>query len=134
MSFEVIRTDGETNVLGAMRVITSALPLLERSPSPRIANVSTDTASLTLRTGTIMAAYALSKTMLNAVTVQYARRVEGTGILINAVRPGYVASDIAGHRGTRTPGQGAAISIRFATLPDDGPTGGFYNEDGVIPW
>jgi len=134
VSFEVIRTDVETNVLGAMRVINGALPLLQRSPSPRIVNVSTDMASLALRTGPIMAAYAPSKTMLNAVTVQYARRFDGTGILINAVCPGYVATDFTGHGGTRTPEQGAAVSIRFATLPDGGPTGGFYNEDGVIPW
>lgn len=132
--FGVIRTDVETNVLGAMRVINGALPLLERSPSPRIVNVSTNMASLALRTGPVMAAYAPSKTMLNAVTVQYARRLEGTGILINAVCPGYVASDFTGHSGTRTPEQGAAIAIRFATLPDGGPTGGFYDEGGVVPW
>jgi len=65
---------------------------------------------------------------------QYARRFDGTGILINAVCPGYVATDFTGHGGTRTPEQGAAVSIRFATLPYGGPTGGFYNEDGVIPW
>lgn len=134
VSFDVIRADVETNVLGAMRVINAALPLLQRSPSPRIVNVSTNMASLALRTGPIMSAYAPSKTMLNAVTVQYARRFEGTGILINSVCPGYVASDFTGHSGTRTTEQGAAIAIRFAALPDGGPTGGFYDEDGVIPW
>lgn len=134
VSFGVIRADVETNVFGAMRVINGGLPLLQRSPSPRIVNVSTNMASLALRTGPIMSAYAPSKTMLNAVTVQYARRFEGTGILINAVCPGFVASDFTGHSGNRTPEQGATISIRFATLPDGGPTGGFYDENGVIPW
>lgn len=132
--FSVIRADVETNVLGAMRVINGALPLLQRSPSPRIVNVSTDMASLALRTGPIMAAYAPSKTMLNAMTVQYARHFEGTGILVNAVCPGFTASDFTGHSGDRTPEQGAAIAIRYATLPDDGPTGAFYDDNGIVPW
>lgn len=134
VSFDVVRADVETNVLGTMRVINAALPLLERSPSPRIVNVSTDMASLTLRTGPVMAAYAPSKTMLNAVTVQYARRFEGTNILVNAVCPGYTATDFTGHAGTRTPAQGAAVSIAFAILPDGGPTGEFHNDDGQLPW
>ncbi len=134
--FDVIRTDIETNVLGAMRVINAALPLLRRSPSPRIVNVSTNMASLALRTGPIMTAYAPSKTMLNAVTVQYARRFAETdpNILINAVCPGFVSTDFTGFSGSRTADEGAAIAIRFATLPDDGPTGGFYDDGGVIPW
>lgn len=134
--FDVLRADVETNVLGAMRVINTALPLLRHSSSPRIVNVSTNMASLALRTGPIMSAYAPSKTMLNAMTVQYARRFAETDpdILINAVCPGYVATDFTGFAGSRTAAEGAAIAIRFATLPDGGPTGGFYDDDGVIPW
>ena len=136
LDLDVLRADVETNVLGAVRVINTALPLLRRSASPRIVNVSSNMASLTLRTGPIMAAYAPSKTMLNAMTVQYARRFAETdpAIVINAVCPGYVATDFTGFAGSRTAAEGAAVAIRFATLPDGGPTGGFYDDDGVIAW
>ena len=136
VDFDVVRADVETNVLGAMRVINTALPLLRRSSSPRIVNVSSNMASLALRTGPIMSAYAPSKTMLNAMTVQYARRFAETDpdILINAVCPGYVATDFTGFSGSRTAAEGAAIAVRFATLPDGGPTGGFFDDDGVIAW
>ena len=136
LDLDVVRADVETNVLGPVRVINATLPLLRRSASPRIVNVSTNMASLALRTGPVMAAYAPSKTMLNAMTVQYARRFAETDpqILINAVCPGYVATDLTGFSGSRSPAQGAAVSVRFATLSDGGPTGGFFDDDGAIPW
>ena len=135
-----IRTVLETNVLGVVRVTNAMLPLLRRSASPRIVAMSSGVGSLTRQNdpdgevGPISAAYAPSKTMLNAVLIQYAKELRGTNILINAACPGYVATDLNGHRGTRTPEQGAAIAIRLATLPDDGPTGGFFEDDGVVPW
>ncbi|NHC13172.1 SDR family NAD(P)-dependent oxidoreductase [Motilibacter deserti] len=136
LDLDVVRADVETNVLGAVRVINAALPLLRRSPSPRIVNVSTNMASLALRTGPVMAAYAPSKTMLNAMTVQYARRFAETdpGILINAVCPGFVATDFTGFSGSRTPVEGAAVAITYATLPAGSPTGGFFDDAGQIPW
>jgi NAD(P)-dependent dehydrogenase (short-subunit alcohol dehydrogenase family) len=85
-------------------------------------------------TGPISAAYSPSKSMLNAVTIQYAKELHDTNILINAACPGYVATDLNGFQGVRTPEQGAAIAIRLATLPDDGPTGGFFEDAGVVPW
>ena len=122
-------------------VTNAMLPLLRRSASPRIVNMSSSVGSLTRQqrprratTGPISAAYAPSKTFLNAVTVQYAKELRGHDILINAACPGFVATDLNGFRGVRTPEQGAAIAIRLATLPDDGPTGGFFEDDGVIPW
>ena len=66
--------------------------------------------------------------------IQYAKELRDTNILINAACPGYVATDLNGFRGVRTPEQGAAIAIRLATLPDDGPTGGFFEDAGVVPW
>jgi NAD(P)-dependent dehydrogenase (short-subunit alcohol dehydrogenase family) len=116
------------------------LPLLRRSASPRIVNMSSRVGSLTLQstpgteTGPISAAYAPSKTFLNAVTIQYAKELRDTSILINAGCPGYTATDLNGFRGVRTPQQGAAIAIQLATLPDDGPTGGFFDDAGVVPW
>jgi NAD(P)-dependent dehydrogenase (short-subunit alcohol dehydrogenase family) len=137
---DTVRTAVETNVIGVIRVTNAMLPLLRRSASPRIVNMSSSVGSLTRQTtpgaevGPISAAYAASKTFLNAVTVQYAKELAGASILINVGCPGYTATDLNGFRGTRTPEQGAAIAIHLATLPDDGPTGGFFDDDGVVPW
>ncbi|MGY1583096.1 SDR family oxidoreductase [Streptomyces sp. MN13] len=140
---ETVRATVETNVIGVIRVTNAMLPLLRRSASPRIVNMSSGVGSLTRQstpgaeTGPISAAYSPSKTFLNAVTVQYAkefRELGDTGILINAACPGYCATDLNGFRGVRTPEQGAAIAIRLATLPDDGPTGGFFEDAGEVPW
>ncbi|MGV9557246.1 SDR family oxidoreductase [Streptomyces sp. NPDC003401] len=135
-----IRAAVETNVIGVVRVTNALLPLLRRSPSPRIVNVSSSVGSLTLQstpgaeTGPLSVAYAPSKTFLNAVTVQYAKELAGTGILINAVCPGFTATDLNGFRGVRTPQQGAASAIRLVTVADDGPTGRFFDDEGEVPW
>jgi len=135
-----VRAAVETNVIGVVRVTNAMLPLLRRSASPRIVNMSSSVGSLTLQTtpgaevGPIAAAYSPSKSFLNAVTIQYAKELHDTNILINAACPGFVATDLNGFRGVRTPEQGAAIAIRLATLPDDGPTGGFYDDAGTVPW
>ncbi|WP_432868024.1 SDR family oxidoreductase [Microbispora rosea] len=135
-----MRAAVETNVIGVIRVTNAMLPLLHRSASPRIVNMSSTVGSLTRQTtpgaetGPISAAYAPSKTFLNAVTVQYAKELSGTNILINAGCPGFCATDLNGFRGVRTPEQGAAIAIRLATLPDDGPTGAFFDDAGPVPW
>ncbi|MDX3457321.1 SDR family oxidoreductase [Streptomyces sp. ME02-8801-2C] len=140
LDLDVVRTVLETNVLGVIRVTNAMLPLLRRSTSPRIVNVSSSLGSLTrqadpdIEVGPVMAAYAPSKSFLNAVTVQYARQLADTNILINAVCPGLVATGLNGFYGSRTPEQGAATPVRLATLPDDGPTGAFFEDDGVIPW
>ncbi|GAB2918573.1 SDR family oxidoreductase [Rhodococcus aerolatus] len=130
----------DVNVVGVIRVTNAVLPLLRRSASPRVVNVSSTVGSLTLQTaqaeavGPISAAYSPTKTYLNAVTVQYAKELAGTGILVNAGCPGYVATDLNGHQGHRTPEQGAAVFLELATLPDDGPSGTFRDETGVQPW
>ncbi|MEV4702213.1 SDR family oxidoreductase [Actinoplanes sp. NPDC049316] len=136
----IIRTVVETNVIGVIRVTNALLPLLRRSASPRIVNMSSTVGSITRQTtpgaetGPIAAAYSPSKSFLNAVTVQYAKELRDTNILINLACPGYTATDLNGFSGVRTPEQGAAIAIRLATLPDDGPTGGYFDDDGEIPW
>jgi NAD(P)-dependent dehydrogenase (short-subunit alcohol dehydrogenase family) len=130
----------DTNVVGVIRVTNAMLPLLRGSASPRIVNVSSAVGSLTRQTdptgetGPISAAYSPSKTFLNAVMIQYAKELRDTNILINAACPGYTATDLNGFRGVRTPEQGAATAIRLATLPDGGPTGGFFEDAGPIPW
>jgi NAD(P)-dependent dehydrogenase (short-subunit alcohol dehydrogenase family) len=140
LDLDLVRTVVETNVIGVIRVTNAMLPLLRRSTAPRIVIVSSAVGSLTrqadpdIEVGPVMAAYAPSKSFLNAVTVQYARKFADTNILINAVSPGLVATDFNGFHGPRTPEQGAATVIRLATLPDDGPRGSFFEDDGVIPW
>ena len=135
-----VRTAVETNVIGVLRVTNAMLPLLRRSASPRIVNMSSTVGSLTRQSdpaaemGPLSAAYSPSKSMLNALTIQYAKELRDTNILINAGCPGYTATDLNGFRGVRTPEQGAAIAIQLATLADDGPTGGFFEDAGVVPW
>jgi NAD(P)-dependent dehydrogenase (short-subunit alcohol dehydrogenase family) len=137
---ETIRTVVETNVIGVIRVTNAALPLLRRSTSPRIVNMSSSVGSLTrqntpgLETGPISAVYSPSKTFLNAVTTAYVKELRDTNILINSACPGFCATDLNGFRGVRTPEQGAAIAIKLATLPDDGPRGGFFDDEGPLPW
>src|SRR3954467_639971 len=134
LDLEVVRTVLDTNVLGVIRVTNAMLPLLSRAKSPRIVNVSSSMGSLTLQTGPVMAAYPPSKSMLNSVTAQYARRLADTNVIVNACCPGYVATDFTGSNAPPTPGQGAAIAVRLAPLPDDGPRGGFFDDEGVVPW
>ncbi|KOX26075.1 MULTISPECIES: SDR family oxidoreductase [unclassified Streptomyces] len=135
-----VRAAVETNVIGVIRVTNALLPMLRRSPSPRIVNVSSSVGSLTLQTtpgtetGPISIAYTPSKTFLNAVTVQYAKELAGTHILINAVCPGFTATDLNDFRGVRTPRQGAVAAIRLATVEGHEPTGRFFSDEGEIPW
>jgi NAD(P)-dependent dehydrogenase (short-subunit alcohol dehydrogenase family) len=132
VSPETMRAVVETNVIGVIRVTNAMLPLLRRSASPRIVNMSSSVGSLARQSGP--GADAPSKSFLNAVTIQYARELGDTNILVNAGCPGYTATDLNGFRGYRTPEQGAAIAIHLATLPDDGPTGGFFEDAGPVPW
>jgi NAD(P)-dependent dehydrogenase (short-subunit alcohol dehydrogenase family) len=140
VSAEQILEVVDTNVVGVIRVTNAMLPMLRRSGSPRIVNVSSTVGSLTLQTaqaeavGPISAAYSPTKTYLNAITIQYAKELADTPVLVNAGCPGYVATDLNGHRGTRTPEQGAGVFLELATLPDDGPSGTFRDESGTLPW
>jgi NAD(P)-dependent dehydrogenase (short-subunit alcohol dehydrogenase family) len=131
----------ETNVFGAMAMIQAMLPLLLRSDSARIVNLSSSLGSLALASDQnshwsrfTLLGYNSSKTALNAVTVQFANELRESNIKVNSVCPGYVATDLNGNTGYRTPEQGAAIAIKLATLPKDGPTGGFFDDAGPIPW
>ena len=134
LDLDVLHTVLDTNVFGVVRVTNAMLPLLAAAPSPRIVNMSSNMGSLALHTGPIMAAYAPSKAMLNDLTVQYARRFADTNIIINACCPGYVSTDFTGNNSDRTPAEGAAIVVRLATVADDGPRGGFFDDNGPIPW
>jgi NAD(P)-dependent dehydrogenase (short-subunit alcohol dehydrogenase family) len=142
VDLSMVRAVFETNVFGVIAVTNAMLPLLRRSPAPRIVNVSSHAASLTLMSdpdgpfATLLpsAAYSPSKSALTALTVQYANELRKDGILINAVAPGYVDTDSNNHTGFLTVAQGAAVLVRLATLGTDGPTAGFFSEDGPVPW
>lgn len=130
----------ETNVIGVIRVTNAMLPMLRASSSPRIVNMSSSVGSLSLQTspgidmGQVPAAYLASKTFLNALTIQYAKELSDTGVLVNAGCPGFTATDLNGFSGVRTAQQGAAIAVHLATVPDDGPRGGFFDDAGPVPW
>lgn len=134
LDLDVVRQVVDVNVYGVVRVTNAMLPLLRRSPAPRIVNASSSMGSLGRQPGPVMAAYAPSKTFLNGITTQYARTFADTPIIINAACPGLVATDFNGFAGDRTAEQGAATAIRLATLPADGPRGGFFEDAGVVPW
>ncbi|MER7274761.1 SDR family NAD(P)-dependent oxidoreductase [Dactylosporangium sp. NPDC000244] len=143
VDLDMVRAVFETNVLGVIAVTNAMLPLLRRSPAPRIVNVSSHGASLTMTSGgpdspfaalLPSAAYLPSKTAVTALTVQYAKELHKDGILVNAAAPGFVDTDSNDHTGVLTVAQGAAVLVRLATLGADGPTGGFFDEQGSVPW
>lgn len=144
VELSAVREVFETNVLGVISVTDTMLPLLAASCAARIVNVSSGLGSLArmadpedyFTTRSPMAAYVPSKTALNSLTVQYAKALRSRDILVNAADPGPSATDFtAAFPGlTRTAADGAAVVVRLATLPDDGPTGGFFDEHGPVPW
>jgi NAD(P)-dependent dehydrogenase (short-subunit alcohol dehydrogenase family) len=128
-----------TNVFGTVRVTHAFLPLLGRSASPVIVNVSSGLASLSRISDPGSpthfypgVAYPASKAAVNMVTVQFAKAFPR--MRINAVEPGFTKTDLNGNTGTQTVGQGAQIIVRMAQVGHDGPTGGFFNADGPLDW
>ena len=122
----------ETNTLGAWRTVEACLPLLRRSASARIVNVSSGAGALTDMGGGAPA-YRVSKTALNALTRMLSVELRGDGILVNSVCPGWVATDMGG-AGGRPVEDGAASVVWGAVLPDDGPTGGFFRDGRPLTW
>lgn len=130
--FETVRNAFETNTLGAWRMAQKFIPLLQRSGHGRIVNVSSESGSLASMSGETPA-YAISKVALNALTVMLAAELRSSKILVNSVCPGWVATEMGGSNAPRTVEQGAQGIIWAATLPDDGPTGGFYRDGKPLP-
>jgi NAD(P)-dependent dehydrogenase (short-subunit alcohol dehydrogenase family) len=139
LTADVMRTLFETNVFGVVRVTHAFLPLLRRSAAPVVVNVSSGLASMdrVASPGTPQhaypgVAYPASKAAVNMITVQYAKAFPG--MRINAVEPGYTATDLNHHTGTQTIEQGAEIIVRMAQVGPDGPTGGYFDAAGPLPW
>ncbi|MFG1706644.1 SDR family oxidoreductase [Nonomuraea sp. M3C6] len=129
---DVVREAAETNLYGPWRLIQALLPLLRNSEHPRIVNVSSEAASLAGMGGGTPA-YNTTKVALNALTRMLAAELRGDGILVNAICPGWVATDMGGPGG-RPVAEGASGIVWAATLPDHGPTGGFFRDGRPLPW
>jgi NAD(P)-dependent dehydrogenase (short-subunit alcohol dehydrogenase family) len=136
-----IRRIYDTNVFGLLAVTQAMLPLLRQSRAGRIVNLSSSLGSLALNSdpsweyaAVKLAGYNSSKAALNMISVLLAAELKDSGITVNAVNPGYTATDLNGHRGHLTVAEGAAPAVALAVQETDGPTGGFFGPDGAEPW
>ena len=123
----------EANLFGAWRLCEAAIPHMRRERYGRIVNVSTGLAALEDMGGG-SPGYRISKTSLNALTRILASELRGTGILVNAVNPGWVQTDMGGPNANRTVEEGADGVVWAATLPNNGPTGGFFRDRRHVAW
>lgn len=138
---ELLRKTFDTNFFGVIAVTQALLPLLKKSRAGRIVNVSSGLASLTNHGDPAwefyevkLLAYNSSKTALNAFTVTLAHELKDTKIKVNSADPGFTATDLNGHSGYKTVEQGASVIVELAILPDDGATGRFFDDNGLLPW
>jgi NAD(P)-dependent dehydrogenase (short-subunit alcohol dehydrogenase family) len=121
----------EVNTFGPWRLIEAFLPLLRESSDPRIVNVSSGAGQLSDMNGG-RAAYRVSKAGLNALTRTLAS--DERWVKVNTMCPGWVRTDMGGSSATRSVEEGADTAVWLATLPGDGPTGGFFRDRKPIPW
>jgi NAD(P)-dependent dehydrogenase (short-subunit alcohol dehydrogenase family) len=131
--FDRVKEVLETNLFGAWRLAKAALPLMRRNGYGRIVNVSSGMGQLSGMGGR-SPGYRVSKTGLNALTRMLTAELQGENILVNSVCPGWVRTDMGGKNARRSVEQGADTPVWLATLPDDGPTGGFFRDREPIPW
>jgi NAD(P)-dependent dehydrogenase (short-subunit alcohol dehydrogenase family) len=130
---DALRDTRETNLVGPMRLCQAFVPAMKRAGYGRVVNVSSQLGSLSSM-GTGYETYRITKAALNAVTRILAAELRGTGILVNAACPGGVRTDMGGPNAPRTPQQGADTIVWLATLPDDGPSGGYFQDRKPLPW
>lgn len=141
LDIDILRQTFETNFFGPFAVTQSVLPLMRQSDTGRIVNISSHLGSLTDTLDPnspyysfCSMAYQASKTALNALTVQFAKELMETSIKVNAASPGWVQTDLGSAEADLTPEEGADTPVWLATLPTDGPTGGFFMERKTYPW
>lgn len=143
-SLENFRKVFQTNVFGTIEVTQQFLPLLKRSGSPRIVNVSSEVGSLTENSNPdwfkyesvkpFFAVYGASKSSLNAYTIALAYELRNTRFKVNSVTPGHTATEFNNYKGTKTVTEGAKPIVKYATLSDEGATGKFFGEEGEVRW
>lgn len=141
VALESLRAVYETNFFGLVAVTQKLLPLIKKSPAGRIVNVSSVMGSLTLLSdpdswiyNLKVFAYGSSKTAVNAFTVCLAHELRDTGIKVNSADPGWVKTEMGGPGALVEVSEGGRTSVRLATLPADGPTGGFFRLEQSFPW
>ncbi|HEY9787928.1 MAG TPA: SDR family oxidoreductase [Candidatus Obscuribacterales bacterium] len=128
-----IRLTMETNVYGPLMLCQELIPLMKEHNYGRIVNVSSGLGQLAFM-GRGYTGYRLSKAALNALTCIVADEVKNANILVNACCPGWVRTDMGGKNATRSPAEGADTIVWLATLPDGGPSGGFFRDRERQPW
>lgn len=130
---ETVRRTMETNLIGPIRLIQAAAPLMREQEYGRIVNLSSGAGQLA-EMGSGYPAYRMSKTALNALTRIAAAELGGGNIKVNAMCPGWVRTEMGGANAERSPEEGADTAVWLATLPDDAPTGGFFRDRKPIAW
>lgn len=141
LSLHTLRETFESNFFAAVALTQTLLPLIRKSPAGRIVNLSSILGSLTLQAtpGSPIYdfkrfAYDASKTALNAFTVHLAHELRDTPIKVNSAHPGWVRTDMGGPNAPLDIAEGGKTSVQLATLPADGPTGGFFHLGKPLPW
>jgi NAD(P)-dependent dehydrogenase (short-subunit alcohol dehydrogenase family) len=129
----IVRETMQTNVYGPLLLSRLAVPIMKSRRYGRIVNLSSGMGSLT-EMGPGYIAYRMSKAGINVVTRVLAAEVEGMGILVNSADPGWVKTDMGGRGASRTVYKGAETPVWLATVPEGGPTGGFFRDRKAIPW
>ena len=131
--FEKVKATLDANLLGAWRCCAAAVPEMHRNGYGRIVNITSALGSVSTMSTTNVS-YRVSKASLNALTRILAEELQGTGILVNAASPGRINTRMAYGETTRTAEEGAQTAIWLASLPDDGPTGGLFQDGQPLPW
>jgi NAD(P)-dependent dehydrogenase (short-subunit alcohol dehydrogenase family) len=136
---ETLRSTYETNVIAPFSITQALLPLLKKSPAGRVVNHSSILGSLETnaseKVGEFRApAYNSSKAALNMITVLTALDLKGTSVKVNAAHPGWVKTDMGGAGAQLEIEDGAKTAVELATLPADGPTGGYFHMGQRLPW
>jgi NAD(P)-dependent dehydrogenase (short-subunit alcohol dehydrogenase family) len=141
VSSEVLHKVFETNFFAVVALTDTLLPLIKKSPAGRIVNLSSILGSLTLQGDPNSPiyhaksfAYDASKTALNAFTIHLAYELRDTKIKVNSAHPGWVKTDMGGDQATMELSEGGKTSAALATLPDDGPSGGYFHLGKPLPW
>ena len=133
VDLDSIRTTFEVNTLAPLALARTLLPLMRKQGYGRIVNVSSGLGQLSDMGGQFPA-YRLSKVALNAVTRIFSAEIEDPNIKVNSCCPGWVRTDMGGASASRSVEEGASCAVWLATLPDSGPTGGFFRDNKPIDW